>query len=177
MEGFDSWTDDAKDKWEELEDTDKFVVGSAGVLTVGGAIVALFSGKPAIFAAGAGISAALVLVRYATRDKDHPIIYKELARQTSSSHGKGRSPALQPRRDVDYSYGGGELGAPIGRMEDTGPVRTFNGLPTMEEAQNFPLMHRIPTADIRTEPLDDRIRWATSGPLGPYTGQTVTGFW
>jgi hypothetical protein len=171
-----SWTDDAKTKWSNLEDIDKFVVGSSVILTVGGAIVGLLMGKPAVFAAGAGISAVLVGVRWATKgdDDDHPNVHTHHApAQTRTT----RSPGLMPRRDVDYTYGGGELGAPIGRMVDTGPVRTFNGLPSMEDAKNFPLMHRVPDADIRTEPLDDRIRWATTGPLGPYTGQTVTGFW
>jgi len=172
-----SWFDDAKAKWTDLEDVDKFIVGSAAVLTVGGGVVALFTGKPAVFAAGAGISAVLVGVRWVTKKDDAPVTPAAQVRGRANRPPIPRSPGLMPRRSVDYTYGGGELGAPIGRMEDTGPVRTFNGLPSMEDAKNFPLMHRVPDADIRTEPLDDRIRWATTGPLGPYTGQTVTGFW
>lgn len=170
-----SWVDDAKGKWDDLEDVDKFIVVSSAVLTVGGGIVGLVTGKPAIFAAGAGISVVLVGARWATKDED--IVVQSSLPAPAMKRAGPRSPGLLPRRDVDYSYGGGELGAPIGRMVDNGPVRTFNGLPTVEEASGFPLMHRVPDADIRTEPLDDRIRWATTGPLGPYTGQTVTGFW
>lgn len=167
------WVDNIKDKWADLEDIDKFVVGSSVILTVGGAILGLAMGKPAVFAAGAGVSAVMVGVRWATRgDASPPTPPAPPAVRRATS-----SPGLAARREVDYSYGGGELGAPIGRMTDTGPVHTFNGLPSMEDAKGFPLMHRVPDADIRTEPLDDRIRWATTGPLGPYTGQTVTGFW
>jgi hypothetical protein len=175
MESWSSWIDDVKNKWTDLPEIDKFIVGGATTLTVGGAIVALITGKPEIFAAGAGISAALVLVRVVTKDdsEESPAQVRGIANKVPMP----KSPGLMPRRDVDYTYGGGELGAPIGRMEDTGPVRTFNGLPSREDAKHFPLMHRVPDADIRTEPLDDRIRWATSDPLGPYTGQTVTGFW
>jgi len=173
-----SWIDDTKSKWTDLSEIDKFVVGSAVTLTIGGGIVALFTGKPAVFAAGAGISAVLVGVRWVTKDEEEtPVPASAQARGRANKVPMPRSPGLMPRRDADYTYGGGELGAPIGRMEDTGPVRTFNGLPSMEDAKNFPLMHRVPDADIRTEPLDDRIRWATSGSLGPYHGQTVTGFW
>lgn len=155
-------------KWDDLEDVDKFVVAASATLTLGGAIAALVSGKPAIFVAGAGMSVAIVGARWVTRDDSDPAPPVPPAPPVTSA---------PPRRAEDYTYGGGGLGAPIGRMEDKGPVRTFNGLPTVGEAKNFPLMHRVPDADIRTEPLDDRIRWATSGPLGPYTGQTVTGFW
>ena len=172
-----SLKDNARGAWDDLEDVDKFVVASSVVLTVGGAVVSLLTGKPAVFAAGAGISAVLVGARWVTKNPDADDTPPHDAAPAPAPAQATRSPGLLPRRDVDYTYGGGELGAPIGRMVDSGPVRTFNGLPTAAEASHFPLMHRVPDADIRTEPLDDRIRWATSGPLGPYTGQTVTGFW
>ncbi|MDR3542364.1 MAG: hypothetical protein P4L69_15595 [Desulfosporosinus sp.] len=174
----DSWIDDGKTKWGELSDTDKFVVGSAATLTIGGAILALVTGRASIFAAGAGISATLIVVRLATKGgNDDQVGSSRFVPATRSPLAGKRSAGLEPRRSVDFTYGGGELGAPVGRMEDNGPVQTFNGLPTLEDAKNFPMMHRIPEVDVRTEPLDDRIRYANTSPLGPYTGQTVTGFW
>jgi len=32
----------------------------------------------------------------------------------------------------------------------------------------YPIMHRIPTVEVWTEAMDDRIRWHNFGPLGPY---------
>lgn len=173
-----SFVEDMRKKWDELEDVDKFVAGSAAVLTIGGAVLGLAMGKPAVFAAGAGVSAVIVGVRWATMDSQTPPP-ESLTNPTPppKAYSYSRSPALMPRRDVDYTYAGGDIGAPIGRVEDNGPVQTFNGVPTVEEARNFPIMHRVPNADMRTEPLDDRIRFANTPPEGPYTGQTVTGFW
>lgn len=178
-----SWIDDAKTKWNEFEDVDKFIIGSAGVLTIGGALISLFSGNGSAFLGGAGISAVLVVVRAVTKDKggDDPIPTSSTRYQNQAKGSNfrlsSRMPEQSPRRTVDYTYGGGELGAPIGEMVDNGPVTTFNGLVSKDEAKDFPMWHRHVEVDVRTEPLDDRIRWATNDPLGPYRGSTVTGFW
>jgi len=173
-----SFVDDVKSKWEDLEDVDKFIVAGSGVLTIGGALVSLISRDGSAFLGGAAVSAALVIMRFVTKDDkdDQPVVTAEPKKQ-GGFRVSSRMPENSPRRTVDYTYGGGELGAPIGEMVDDGPVTTFKGLVSREEAKDFPMWHRHVEVDVRTEPMDDRIRWATNDPLGPYRGSTVTGFW
>jgi hypothetical protein len=184
MSEISAYINDLFEKWSDMEDADKLVVGASGILIIGGALISLFTRNGSVFLGGAVVSILLIIIRYVTKDTDVSPTRKNLAAQQApqklSPYSTVTSSAdfsYEKRRDADFTYGGGELGAPIGRMEDKGPVKTFNGLVTMEEARKYPLMHRHPEVDVRTEPLDDRIRWATTDPLGPYTGQTVTGFW
>ena len=164
-----SFIDDAKEKWDGLEDIDKLAIGGAGVLILGGALISLFSRSATPFLGGALVGAVLIGGRIILKPKDDPLTTERVPNPSRTS--------VPARREIDYTYGGGELGAPIGRMVDNGPVQTFNGLVTQDEARDYPMWHRHVEVDVRTDPLDDRIRWATNAPLGPYRGSTVTGFW
>lgn len=151
------YADELKERWGQLEDTDKLAIGGAGILTLAGVVISLFTRSAVPFLGGAAGGALLVGARIITKQDAKP-------QQQQESQPVRPSKAAQNDR----------LGAPAVSMQYAGPVQTFNGLVSEEEARNFPLMHRIPEADIRTDPLNESI---APTPDAPHAAQSVTDFW
>ena len=148
--------EDLKKRWDDMNETDKYVIGMGGACIVGGLLLAIAMREPLMFPAGAVIGAAVIGARiYLKQEKKPPVVVQEL-------------PKI--KRDA-ASYKDDDMpGAPIMSPVDRGTITTFAGPTTRSEAVKYPLMHRIREAQAWTDELDDRIRWPTTGPTGPYVG-------
>ena len=150
------YVNELKEKWGQLEDTDKLVIGGAGILTLAGVVVAVFTRSAVPFLGGAAGGALLVGARIITKQEQ--------------AKPQQQQVPVQPSKAVQND----RLGAPAVSMQYAGPVQTFNGLVSEEEARNFPVMHRIPEADLRTDPLNESI---APTPDAPHAAQSVTDIW
>lgn len=159
---------EVKSKWEGLEYTDKLVTGSAAALALGGGVVSLITWNPKTFAICASIGALSVFVRVLTKPEP-----TQVATAPPSSSGSCTS-GCKTHKTIEPAAAG--LGAPWHEPADQGVVTTFAGPVTRQEAEDVPRMWRVPVADVRTDPLDDRIRSQVVPPLGPYVGDRG-GFW
>lgn len=158
------------EKWKNMSAHDRMAIQFGGGCIAGGALVALALRKPWVFAVGATFGAVLIgwhLYQYTTDPvkASAPIKYDAVTAAAMYSEFAAKRRAMAHGASTD-------VGAPIIDNTTAAAVGLSSGVKTLSTVSRneYPMQNRIPDMDFWTDPLDDRIRWHTHGPIGPYVG-------
>lgn len=156
------------DRWNALSKDDKTYVYIGGGCLAVGTLMAVASKNAWWFALGAASGAGVIGYRIVSKKKNDGEVNvqdRPTPPAPASTFSRSRSGFVHPDTGNDSS-----VGAPFNPPVDTGAPRGTGDLMKRPGYGEYPLMHRVPESQFWTDETDDRIRWQSFGPQGPYVG-------